>query len=68
MARREGLLVPPGDDIAFASALARLVNDDALRQQYERAAAQRFEREFTQAAFAARVEAGYRKAIDARAG
>jgi hypothetical protein len=64
---REGLLVPPGDASAFASALVRLVNDDRLRQQYERAAVERFEREFTQEAFAARVEAGYQKAVRARA-
>ena len=63
---REGLLVPPGDATAFASALVRLVNDDRLRQQYERAAVERFDREFTQEAFAARVEAGYQNAIRAR--
>ncbi len=63
---QEGVLVPPGDASALASALSRLVNDDALRQQCERAAAERFEREFTQDAFAARVEDGYRKAIHAR--
>jgi glycosyltransferase involved in cell wall biosynthesis len=63
---REGLLVAPGDATAFASALIRLVNDGALRLQYERAAAERFERELTQQAFAARVEAGYQKAIRAR--
>jgi len=62
----EGLLVRPGDARAFASALARLVHDDALRRQPERAASERFDREFTQAAFAAWVEEGYRKVLLAR--
>src|SRR5262249_29482172 len=37
---QEGVLVPPGDAGAFASALVRLVNDDALRDRYERAASE----------------------------
>lgn len=63
---QEGILVPPGDATAFASALTRLVNDDLLRHRCERAATERFERDFTQDAFAARVEDGYRRAIRAR--
>jgi glycosyltransferase involved in cell wall biosynthesis len=41
-----GLLVPPGDAAALAGALARLLDDAALRQQFGRAGSQRVRAEF----------------------
>jgi sugar transferase (PEP-CTERM/EpsH1 system associated) len=42
-----GSLVPPGDPVALANALARLVEDPALRTAWGRAARARVESEFT---------------------
>lgn len=41
-----GLLAPYGDEDAYAAAIAQLLEDDALRQQYAAAARAKAEREF----------------------
>lgn len=55
----EGLVVAQRDPAAFAAAIERLMDDDALRQRCGAAAAERFDREFdcrvTDAALHARV-------------
>ena len=43
---REGLLVPPGDSLALAGALARLLDDAALRRRLATEARAKVEREF----------------------
>jgi glycosyltransferase involved in cell wall biosynthesis len=42
-----GLTVPPADSAALAAAINRLLNDDALRTKFGRAAVERVETEFT---------------------
>jgi len=42
-----GLLVPPGDSAAFASAVVSLLRDAALRQRLGEAARQRMQEQFT---------------------
>lgn len=39
----DGLTVPPGDAIALASAIKRLINDEVARTKFARAARQRFD-------------------------
>jgi len=55
-----GLVVPPGDDGALASALNRLLNDPALRQRMGDAARQRVADEFTAGRMTALTSSLYR--------
>jgi hypothetical protein len=48
--------------------MVRLATDQPFRRRLERAARDRYEREFTQAEFAARAEAAYVRAIRTRLG
>ena len=65
---RTGLLAPPGDDAAFAAALARLLADPAecarMRTEALRFAAERLDRD----AIIARLESIYREALGRREG
>jgi glycosyltransferase involved in cell wall biosynthesis len=61
----EGLLVPIDDVPALAESMVLVVNDHVLRHRLETNAAARFEREFTQTAFARRAVEQYADAIRA---
>jgi glycosyltransferase involved in cell wall biosynthesis len=56
-----GLLVPPGDPVALAAALARLFGDRSERRRLARAARQTFETRFTAAPFVAAIGQIYRE-------
>jgi rhamnosyl/mannosyltransferase len=58
-----GLLVPPGDPRALASALERLLGDEALRAALGKAAQRRVEREFTAERMVARTLEVYGEAL-----
>jgi glycosyltransferase involved in cell wall biosynthesis len=55
-----GLVVPPGDDRALASALNRLLNDAVLRQRMGDSARQRVADEFTAGRMTALTSSLYR--------
>jgi glycosyltransferase involved in cell wall biosynthesis len=57
--RVTGMLVPPGDPAAMASAVGALLADDDLRHRVVEAARERVDREFTAAAMARRFERLY---------
>ena len=63
---QSGLLVPPGDADALASALSRFVTDPSLRAALGRAAAYRVEQRFTLPAMLTETEGVYRKACQGR--
>lgn len=52
---QEGLLVPPQDPVALAGALARILDDQSLRERLGRAARERIVREHNRAVLAPRV-------------
>jgi glycosyltransferase involved in cell wall biosynthesis len=56
-----GLLVPPGDPVPLAAALARLIDDGRLRQSLAGTARKRFERDFDIRIFCNRLIAIYRR-------
>jgi glycosyltransferase involved in cell wall biosynthesis len=62
---REGLLVPPGDAGALASALSRLGSDHELRERLGRAGAERAE-EFTVGTMTSRLLTTYQAALATR--
>ena len=62
---RSGLLVPPGDHIALAQALRRVLADPELRSSLGRHAHERVAREFTATAMARRVTGVYEGLLSA---
>jgi glycosyltransferase involved in cell wall biosynthesis len=60
---RTGLLVPPGDSAALATALRRLLDDLGLRDSLAAAAREEVERRFTRTRMAHRVEAAYAEVL-----
>lgn len=61
-----GLLVPPSDHVALASALRRVLGDEALRASLARAGRERVVREFSAGRMGGRVAAIYRELLDQR--
>jgi glycosyltransferase involved in cell wall biosynthesis len=55
-----GMLVPPGDALTLADAIARVLQEPGLRERLGRGARERFEREFRVERMVADVEAVYR--------
>lgn len=62
---RSGLLVPPGDRVALAQAMQRLVDDAVLRERLGAAAVQRVD-QFAAARVLPRFEALYREVLEGR--
>ena len=58
-----GLLVPPGDAAALASALRRLLGDRELRETFAARARERVKRDLTREPMAHRVEGVYRELV-----
>ncbi len=63
-----GLLVPPGDAAALATALRPLLLDAGLRQRMGTAARRRVAEDFTLEGMLVKIEALYRSVLDHRAG
>lgn len=61
----EGFVVPPGDAIGLASALARLATDKALRTKFGQAARVKVLAGYTEAHVEAAIEATYRALLNA---
>lgn len=61
-----GLLIPPKDPLAFATALTRLMNNPDLRERMGRQAIERVNRHFTWAIVADQLERVYREVTSAR--
>lgn len=58
-----GLLVPPGDTAAFAGAVIRLIDDEALRARLGKGARLRVERQYNWDLLAGEVERAYGSAL-----
>ena len=58
---RSGLLVHPGDEAGFASAVVRLLRDEGLRATLAAGARRRIATEFTWDHLAVRVEQAYQR-------
>ena len=58
---QEGLIVPPGDAVRLADALARLASDASLRERFGAAARAKVLAGYTEAAVEAAVEDAYRR-------
>jgi glycosyltransferase involved in cell wall biosynthesis len=56
---QSALLVPPGDDIALAGALGRLISDHDLRARIAHASYQQYQRRFSAEAFVADLQRVY---------
>jgi glycosyltransferase involved in cell wall biosynthesis len=63
----DGYLVPPGDPVALADAITRVLSDEAVRRRMGEAAARKFAAEWSSDAIAHGTIAAYRLAV-ARAG
>ena len=63
---RTGLLVPPGDEVALADALIRLLEDAELRSAMGRAANERLHQEWSVPVIAGQTLEVYRDATRAR--
>lgn len=59
-----GLIVPPADEQALATAINKLLDDPGLRQKYGGFAKQRVEREFTREAMIDKVYRLYQRVMD----
>jgi D-inositol-3-phosphate glycosyltransferase len=59
-----GLLFPPDDAVAMAAALARLLEDDALRERMGRAARDRALQKFSLQGYATQMLDVYRQAME----
>ena len=62
---RSGLLVPPGDAVALAAQLARVLGDAELRISLGRGARERMERHYGWGSIAQRMLGAYQRAVDA---
>lgn len=60
---RTGLLVPPGDDQAMAAAVARLINDDELRDRLAQEGARHVREAFSTTVMVARILETYQELI-----
>jgi glycosyltransferase involved in cell wall biosynthesis len=63
-----GLLVPPRDPVAFASALRRMIEDPEMRRRFGEAGRRRVDALFTQRSMAETAHRLYRELLDARSG
>ena len=62
-----GLVVPPGDVVALATALRTLFADSTLRERFGAAGRRRVAQEFTSARMAERSVALYREVLNVQA-
>lgn len=63
---KEGLTVPPGDPVAFAGALNRLLDQPGFAEELGRAGRERVRTEFSQSLFLSRMQDVYKQALQRR--